>query len=159
MRLLKKSGIAVVGLFLVNLSGQNALSNPLHSAPLAISSSLARLQTLAVSRQKSHYVEEGKASWYADKFRGRRTANGETYAAHKLTAAHPKLPLGSRVRVTHLGNNRSVEVKINDRCLARRGRVIDLSKQAATTLGMLQQGIAPVRLELIRSNKNRKKSN
>jgi rare lipoprotein A len=93
------------------------------------------------------YRGEGKASYYSNRHHGRRTASGERFDMHALTAAHRKLPFGSRVRVTNLNNQRSVVVRINDRGPYARGRIIDLSHAAAERLGMLRSGVAPVRVE------------
>jgi rare lipoprotein A len=96
----------------------------------------------------------GIASHYADRFEGRRTASGEPYRALALTAAHPNLPLGTKVRVTRIdaGGNRvagPIDVRINDRGPYARGRIIDLSREAARRLGMLG-GIARVRIDVLR---------
>jgi peptidoglycan lytic transglycosylase len=93
--------------------------------------------------------QEGIASWYGPGFHGRRTANGEIYDQYELTAAHPSLPLGSRVMVTSLVNGRSVEVRINDRGPFVGGRVIDLSYASARVLGMIGPGTMPVRIDLL----------
>ena len=93
------------------------------------------------------YRAEGKASYYSSRHHGRRTASGERFDMHALTAAHRSLPFGSRVRVTNLHNQRSVVVRINDRGPYARGRIIDLSRAAAERLGMLRSGVAPVRVE------------
>lgn len=93
------------------------------------------------------YVERGEASWYGDPFHGRATASGEIFDQNQLTAAHPELPLGIEVKVTNLESGRSVEVQINDRGPFVDGRVIDLSKAAAEELDMVEQGLAPVRIE------------
>lgn len=93
--------------------------------------------------------QQGKASFYADKFEGRPTANGETYRHKKLTAAHKTLPFGTRVRVTNLANQKQVEVIVNDRGPYAEGRIIDLSKSAAEALGFIQQGLADVSLEIL----------
>lgn len=93
------------------------------------------------------YRAEGKASWYGSRHHGRRTASGERFDQHALTAAHRSLPLGSRVKVTNLRNQRSVVVRINDRGPHARSRIIDLSRAAAERLGMLRGGVAPVRVE------------
>ncbi|MCE8021162.1 septal ring lytic transglycosylase RlpA family protein [Halomonas sp. MCCC 1A11036] len=90
--------------------------------------------------------EQGQASFYADRYHGRRTASGETHDRNALTAAHRSLPFGTRVRVTRLDNGRETVVRINDRGPFVRGRVIDLSRRAAEELGMLRQGVAEVRL-------------
>lgn len=92
---------------------------------------------------------EGIASYYADDFHGRRTSNGEVYDMHALTAGHPTLPFNSLVRVTNRDNNRSVEVRINDRGPFKKGRVIDLSLRAAQEIGLILNGTAPVSIEIL----------
>lgn len=92
-------------------------------------------------------AEIGTASWYGQPFHGRLTASGETYDMEKLTAAHRTLPFGAKVRVQNLVNQRSVEVRINDRGPFVKDRIIDLSHAAAQVIGM--QGIANVRLEVL----------
>ncbi|MCS6973205.1 MAG: septal ring lytic transglycosylase RlpA family protein [Cyclobacteriaceae bacterium] len=94
-------------------------------------------------------VQTGKASYYADRFEGKPTASGEKYRHNKLTAAHKTLPFGTRVRVTNLANNATVEVVINDRGPYVEDRIIDLSKSAAEKLGFIVQGLAEVKLEVI----------
>jgi len=91
-----------------------------------------------------HYREVGVASWYGVPFHGRKTANGETYDMHGMTAAHPTLPLPSVARVTNLQNGRSVVVRINDRGPFAKQRVIDLSRRAAWELGFKDQGTTDV---------------
>ena len=81
-------------------------------------------------------AQANTASWYGPGFHGRRTANGETFNTHALTAAHRTLPFGTRVKVTNVGNGRSVVVRINDRGPFVHGRVIDLSQAAARVIGM-----------------------
>jgi rare lipoprotein A len=99
------------------------------------------------SGRAADYRAEGLASWYGSRHHGRRTASGERFNQHALTAAHRSLPIGSRVRVTNLRNLRSVVVRINDRGPHARGRLIDVSRKAAEQLGMLNSGEAPVRVE------------
>lgn len=94
-------------------------------------------------------VQTGKASFYADKFDGVTTASGEKYRHNKLTGAHKTLPFGTRVRVTNLANNQSVEVVINDRGPWVEGRIIDVSRAAAEQLGFVNKGLAEVKLEVI----------
>ena len=94
-------------------------------------------------------VQTGTASFYADKFEGTTTASGEKYRHNKLTAAHKTLPFGTRVKVTNVANNESVEVVINDRGPYVENRIIDLSKAAAEKLGFINQGLADIRLEVI----------
>ncbi len=91
----------------------------------------------------------GVASWYGPGFHGRRTANGEIYNQEDLTAASPNLPLGTMVAVTNLNNGRSVVVRINDRGPYVKGRRIDLSHRAASALGMIDPGTAPVRIDVL----------
>lgn len=91
----------------------------------------------------------GVASYYADRFEGRRTASGERYDDDKLTAAHRTLPLGTRVRVTEHESGRSVIVKVNDRGPYVAGRAIDLSKRAGERLGMTEEGLADVTIEVV----------
>ncbi|TMQ60194.1 MAG: septal ring lytic transglycosylase RlpA family protein [Candidatus Eisenbacteria bacterium] len=93
--------------------------------------------------------ETGRASYYHSRFQGSRTASGERYDETKLTAAHRTLPFGTRVRVTNLGNGRSVVVTIADRGPFARGRVIDVSRVAARRLGFLADGTAEVTLEVL----------
>ncbi|GAA4781344.1 septal ring lytic transglycosylase RlpA family protein [Olivibacter ginsenosidimutans] len=90
--------------------------------------------------------QTGGASYYGDEFKGRRTASGQKFRQHKLTAAHKTLPFGTKVKVKNLNNGRTVKVKINDRGPFVSGRIIDLSKKAARRLGMLQSGTAPVEI-------------
>jgi rare lipoprotein A len=93
--------------------------------------------------------ERGQASWYGEPFHGRRTSSGEVFNMYQLTAAHRTLPLGTRVRVTHLGNGRSVEVRINDRGPFVGGRIIDVSYAAAQRLSAVGAGVFPVRLRVV----------
>jgi rare lipoprotein A len=97
----------------------------------------------------SEYELEGIASYYAEDFHGRRTSSGERYDMYALTAAHRQLPFNSIVRVTNLENDRSVEVRINDRGPFKDGRVIDLSFKAALELGLISKGTVPVRIEIV----------
>lgn len=91
----------------------------------------------------------GTASWYGGKFHGRKTANGETYNQNALTAAHRYLPFGTEVVVTNQNNGESVVVRINDRGPFTGGRIIDLSRQAASEIGMINAGTARVTVEVI----------
>lgn len=91
--------------------------------------------------------QTGIASWYGDRFHGRRTASGEPYDMHDLTAAHPDLPLRSLARVTRLDTGASVVVRINDRGPFVNGRIVDLSRAAAQMLGLIEDGLAEVRVE------------
>lgn len=105
------------------------------------SAGLGALLIVAGAGASMARAESGMASWYGS---GARTANGESFNPSGLTAAHRSLPFGTRVRVTNLANGRSVVVRINDRGPFIGGRVIDLSKGAASVIGMLGSGVARV---------------
>lgn len=92
----------------------------------------------------------GEASFYSTDYHGRRTANGERYNMFRYTAAHPTLPFGSKVRVTNLENKRKVVVRINDRGPFVKNRIIDLSYAAARKLKMIKDGVARVRIEVLK---------
>lgn len=96
---------------------------------------------------KTRFLQEGLAVWYGPGFHGRRTASGERYDMYALTAAHPSLPFGTRVRVTNLKNGKSVVVRINDRGPFGGRYIIDLSYAAAKTLGALSA--TRVRVEVV----------
>jgi rare lipoprotein A len=95
------------------------------------------------------YVEVGNASWYGHAHDGARTANGERFNMNAMTAAHRTLPFGTIVRVTNLDNQRSVRVRINDRGPHVGNRILDLSAAAARSLGIAEQGVARVRIEVV----------
>jgi len=97
-------------------------------------------------------IEEGEASYYAHKYHGRTTANGETYDENKMTAAHKTLPFGTTVRVTNLANGKKVVVRINDRGPFIKGRIIDLSYKAAGELDYISRGVVKVRVEVLKKN-------
>ncbi len=118
---------------------------------LALLALLAGCAGQRTATDAGDYRAEGKASWYGTRHHGKRTASGERFDKNALTAAHRTLPFGSRVRVTNLRNRRSVVVRINDRGPHGRGRLIDLSHRAARELGMLDTGVAPVRVEGLRN--------
>ncbi|HEY0029198.1 MAG TPA: septal ring lytic transglycosylase RlpA family protein [Bacteroidia bacterium] len=92
---------------------------------------------------------EGKASYYAKKFEGRKTASGEKFSNKKLTAAHKTLPFGTRVKIINLSNNKEVTVTINDRLPKKSSRIIDLSQKAAKELDFIKAGITKVSLEVL----------
>ena len=92
---------------------------------------------------------EGLAAYYSNRLEGRKTASGQTFRQSALTGAHQTLPFGTKVKVTNTKNGRSVVVVINDRGPTQAGRVIDLSHTAASKLGMLRAGLAPVKLEVV----------
>ena len=103
----------------------------------------------ASPRTASPWVQYGVASWYGVPFHGRLTANGERYDMYNISAAHQHAPLGIHAIVTHLQTGRMIRVRINDRGPFVKGRVIDLSYGAASHLGMVETGLAPVKIEFL----------
>jgi len=99
-----------------------------------------------------NYDQTGVASWYGKKFHGRKTANGERYDMHAMSAAHKTLPMPTMVRVTNLDNGRSVVVRVNDRGPFVKSRIIDLSYAAARSLGYDKKGTARVRVQALNGN-------
>lgn len=107
-------------------------------------------QTGSVKKKKTTpKIIYGTASYYHDKFNGRKTANGEIFSQKKLTAACNVLPLGTWIKVTNLRNGKSVIVKTNDRLHPRMKRVVDLSRTAAKRLGYTGHGLARVKVEVL----------
>ena len=92
-------------------------------------------------------TQTGKASYYADKYNGRKTASGVTFRNSKKIAAHKTLPFGTKVKVTNLANGKSTKVIIQDRGPFVACRIIDLSKKSARKIGMLKQGVGNVKIE------------
>jgi len=109
---------------------------------------LVVLAAMGCAKQPEHALQ-GLASWYGYPHHGRLTASGDRFNMHQLTAAHQTLPLGSKVRVVNLINQRTVIVSITDRGPFRKGRIIDLSYAAAQQIGLIGPGTAPVRLEIL----------
>ena len=99
--------------------------------------------------KKAKPYEIGPASWYGKFFHGKQTASGETYNMYEMTAAHPELPLGTRVKVTNLHNDKTIIVRVNDRGPLVPGRIIDLSYGAAKELGFEEKGVQKVRLDIV----------
>ena len=108
-------------------------------------------RTYRVLETSEGYDERGVASWYGEKFHGRRTSSGETFDMHALSAAHRTLPLPSWVRVTNLANGRSILLRVNDRgpFADPDERILDVSYAAAIQLGMVETGTAAVRVEAV----------
>ncbi len=97
------------------------------------------------------YKEIGISSWYGPNFHGKNTANGDIFNMHELTVAHRVLPMPSIVNVTNLENGRSIVVMINDRGPFKKDRVIDLSKETARRLGVLEKGTAVVEIRYLKN--------
>ena len=108
-------------------------------------------------KKQKNKVLFGVASYYGDKFEGRKTASGDIFSQKKMTAACNKLPLGTKIRVTNIRNGKSVEVVINDRLHPKMKRIVDLTKSAAKKLGYVDHGLTKVKVEVIgkvKKNKN-----
>ena len=99
---------------------------------------------------KVGYRQKGIASWYGEPFHGRPTASGEIFDMYAMTAAHRLLPLGSHIKVKNLANGRTITLKVNDRGPFVRGRILDVSYEAARALLMIQSGTAPVELRVVK---------
>jgi rare lipoprotein A len=113
-----------------------------HAASASKHTPFARHDDVAATPTAS----QGLASYYSE---GARTASGEKFDANELTAAHPTLPFGTRLRVTNVATGRSVTVRVNDRGPYVAGRVVDVSYSAANALGMVGSGVAKVKLDVV----------
>lgn len=164
MRSLLKYAITIfAGIWLVSCSSPIRLSNyPDSSQDFKSSPNTSAASQRATMRPytingKTYYpttvsvgdTASGIASWYGPDFHGKKTSNGETYNMNAMTAAHKTLPMNTMVRVTNLGNGAQTTVRINDRGPFVAGRIIDLSKAAATSIGMIGTGTARVKLEVV----------
>ncbi|MEI7787533.1 MAG: septal ring lytic transglycosylase RlpA family protein [Chlorobiaceae bacterium] len=141
--------------FSLSLNGIHFSSIAAHFNPFFNSAEAAQqsstTETASDKTNELLLISEGKASYYANQFHGKKTANGETFNMHKLTAAHPSLPFGTWVRVTNLNNDKDVIVRINDRGPFIKGRIIDLSNDAAKEIGIMHSGTVRVKLEALKS--------
>jgi rare lipoprotein A len=100
-------------------------------------------------RKKPARIQYGTASFYSNKFQGRKTAIGEPYDKNKMTCAHNSLPLGTWIKVTNLRNGKSVVVRITDRLHYKNKRLVDLSRVAASKLGYLKRGLTRVKVQVL----------
>ncbi|WP_119629492.1 septal ring lytic transglycosylase RlpA family protein [Methylocaldum marinum] len=123
------------------------IANALLSICLASACTLGHAKTAGPKSLTS--ANKGIASYYSDRFHGRLTASGERYNKNGFTAMHRSLPFGTRLRVTNLSNNRTVEVRVNDRGHPENRRLLDLSRRAARELGFIREGLAPVKIEVM----------
>jgi rare lipoprotein A len=119
---------------------------PIHTLPIQAEENRSETnkEEAVVTPAEESNRREGIASYYAKRYNGRRTTSGVRYNPEKMTAAHSDLPLGTKVKVTNLANDKEVIVTVNDRCRKRKGAFIDLSRAAAKKLGFLGKGIARV---------------
>ena len=118
---------------------------------LTLSMVLCLAFTFSVNAQQEQY---GQASYYSDAYHGKKTASGQKYDKNKMTAAHNDYPFGSTIKVTHLENKKSVTVKVIDRGPYIKGRIVDLSRAAAQQIGLINDGVAEVKVELVRGGKS-----
>jgi rare lipoprotein A len=138
-------GLAATGLAI----GQSPSAPATTTTPPPAATQPAPAAAPAATAAKSADTMEGLAAVYSDKLNGRKTASGQKFSQSELTAAHPSLPFGTKVKVTNTKNNKSVEVRINDRGPTQAGRVTDLSSAAARKIGIKMTAMAPVKLEVV----------
>jgi rare lipoprotein A len=138
-------GLAI-GFMIVGLGAAQG-PNISEAKPAPSSSVQARLEVRKQVKTKPYQM--GTASWYGETFQGKPTASGEPYEMYDMTAAHLRLPMGSYVKVTNLGNGKAVIVRVNDRGPVVPGRIIDLSYGAAQALQFRHRGLQRVRLDLV----------
>ena len=120
--------------------------NPPDSAALALEAALADIRDTSYTNSE-YYTNTGSASYYADRFHGRKTSSGALYDTAAYTAAHRWMPFGTKVAVTNPANDRTIIVEITDRGPHNRSRIIDLSKSAAKALGIYKKGVGRVKVE------------
>jgi rare lipoprotein A len=140
---MKKLRIALAALGLLAATVANAQQ----PAPAAAEPAKAAAPAPAVAAAAD--ASSGTAAWYGRKFAGRKTASGQRLNPHAMTAAHPSLPFGTRVKVTNTRNKRSVVLTINDRLSAGSGRILDVTQAAAKKLGFIRSGLTEVTLEVV----------
>ena len=151
MRALSNTFTLLLGIAIATASvAQNQPTAPAAPAtPAAPAAPAAAAPAAPASAAKSSDNMEGLAAVYSDKLAGHKTASGEVFSQSNLTAAHPSLAFGTKVKVTNTKNDKTVEVKINDRGPKQAGRVIDLSSAAAAKIGLGKKSMAPVKLEVV----------
>ena len=133
--------------FAATFTAHSAL--PQASAPAAGAVDLDTFDPPIEEAPVARAIGSGTASYYGAKFQGRRTASGEKFDMHAMTAAHRTLPFGTLVEVTNPRNGKSVTVRINDRGPFHGNRILDVSRAAATELGLIQRGSGTVELALL----------
>lgn len=144
-------------LCLVLCLGSGACQVPPARTPEVRATGASETRAGRPARRDRGHLLRGLGTWYGRPFHGRRTASGERFNMHRLTAAHRTLPFGTLVRVTNLRNGRQVTVRITDRGPFGKGRIIDLSKAGARQLRMLRAGVVPVRLRVLKWGPGRRR--
>jgi rare lipoprotein A len=122
---------------------------------LILSTTFAQRISDIHGKKKPAKIQYGTASYYANKFQGRKTANGDVYDQNKMTCANNSFPFGTWIKVTNLRNRKSVIVRINDRLHFKNKRLVDLSRVAASKLGYLKRGLTRVKLEVLKKKPRR----
>ena len=156
--------ILISTLFLFILAGCSSMSEDEPTEPIAIKPVVAKAEPLSKTgndpyvvagilytpeHQLNNFTQEGLASWYGRKFHGKKTSSGEVYNMYLHSAAHKTLPIPSYIKVTNLANNKSLNVRVNDRGPFVGDRILDLSYAAARALGFADKGTTQVRIESI----------
>lgn len=144
VHLILSTGMGALAVFLAACS-----SSPTSKAPEAMDRQVASAAQSPGLGARGSFTQTGKVSWYGQDHRGRLTANGERFNPSKMTGAHKTLPFGSMVRVTRTDTGKSVVIRINDRGPYIRGRIIDVSQEAAEGLDLIVSGVAPCRVDVI----------
>jgi rare lipoprotein A len=121
------------------------------SAPVVSKPTPTFVEDVQAEKKIPAHLLHGVASWYGSVFNGRQTASGETFNMYAMTACHPTLPFGTKVRVVNTANHKSVVVRITDRGLLYDGRILDLSYGAAQKLGIVNMGLARVKIQVLKS--------
>jgi rare lipoprotein A len=135
-----------------NISNSSSSSSSSNTSKVAVTTKRKYIHTTGNGYQLSPFTQQGFASFYHSSFHGKPTASGQPYSVHQFTAAHRTLPFGTKVKVTNKINGKSVVVVINDRGPWISKRVIDVSSSAAKVIGLLQSGVAPVKVETLNKN-------
>jgi rare lipoprotein A len=157
MRTTKLVFMVLIGLAMIEFSfGQSLNAAPSTKAAKASLAASKTTKSPTSTAAKSAKLMKGQAVVYSDKLIGRKTASGQKLCQTQMTAAHRSLPLGTKVLVTNVRNNKSVEVRITDRGPHHAGRVIDLTTAAAAKIGMKKTGNALVQLEVVRGDSSKK---
>ena len=123
--------------------------------PQALIVALLAAIVFTSSTTSAAQTQTGLASYYHDSLHGRKTASGQIYDKHKVSVAHKTLPLGTKVKVTDVKTGRSIVARVNDRGPFVKGRIVDLSRKAAASLGMIRKGVARVKVEVLSAPKRR----
>lgn len=119
-------------------------------ALLSLSTTLISQQSFSSDKPEKVFQQRGIASYYAHQFHGRKTASGKTYNMHELTCAHRTLPFGTKLKVTDLSTGKDVILKVTDRGPFHGNRILDMSLGAAKALGVVDNGLAKVKIEILK---------